>query len=117
MIQITEQHDEFVRLDARGKIRKEDYDALVPALEEQIDKAGKLRCLIHLDEVEGIEPGAVLEDLRFDLKHRKDFERCAVVGDSKVEALATKLAQPIYAGQIKYFQKDDAAAARTWVEA
>lgn len=70
---------------ASGRLTEEDYRELVPRLHEAIERHGKLRLLILLRDFEGWTPKALIEDLRFDLRHRKDFERAAIVGERRWE--------------------------------
>jgi len=106
------QEDGLAVLEVTEKIRREDYQRIVPELEKILDEKGRLRCLVHLHDINGIEPRALLEELKFDLAHRKHFERCAVVGDRPWERVATKLGQMWFAGDVRFF--DDLEKARHW---
>src|SRR5580704_16153587 len=68
-----------------GKLTKEAYQKFVPAVDAQIKQYGKLRILFIMQDFHGWTAGAMWEDLKFDLKHWKDIERLAIVGDKKWE--------------------------------
>ena len=100
-----------------GKITAEDYESLVPRLESEIEQHDEIRVLFDMREMEGVEPRAVWENLKFDLEHRADYERVAVVGDERWHDWATQLFKPIAEGAVRYFdvgQRDEAIA---WVQA
>ena len=77
----------YAELHVDGKLRAEDYDAMIPKLEQAIAEQGKLRCLVALDDFAGFTPSALADELKFDVRHHDDFERCAIVGDSKLEEI------------------------------
>ncbi|MCB9734235.1 MAG: STAS/SEC14 domain-containing protein [Deltaproteobacteria bacterium] len=103
----------YAELHVDGKLRAEDYDAMIPKLEQAIAEQGKLRCLVALDDFAGFTPSALADELKFDVRHHDDFERCAIVGDSKLEEIATKLTAPFFSGEVRFFE--DAAKARKWL--
>lgn len=98
---------------ASGRLTEEDYRRLVPRLHEAIDRHGGLRLLILLRDFEGWTPKALIEDLRFDLRHRKDFERVAIVGERRWEEIMTRIAAPLFSGSMRFFE--DEAEARGWL--
>lgn len=111
---ITMHHEDGLAvLEATEKIRQEDYQRIVPQLEKALEEKGKLRCLVHLHDIDGIELRALVEELKFDIAHRKHFERCAVVGDRPWEKAATKLGRIWFTGDVRYF--DNLDEARRWV--
>jgi hypothetical protein len=56
------------------------------------------------------------EDLKFDLKHWKDIERLAIVGDKKWEKGMAAFCKPFTKAQIRYFDAAQVAEAREWLE-
>ena len=66
-----------------GKLTKEAYEIFTPAVDEQIQEHGKLRILLEMHDFHGWTACAFVEDLKFDVKHWKDIERLAIVGESK----------------------------------
>jgi hypothetical protein len=108
--------DGVVALRVSGKLLHEDYEGLVPKLEEIIEKHGAIRCLIDMTELEGIELRAVWDELRFDLKHASDVSRCAVVGERAWERWATAAARPIFRGaDVRFFERADFDQAAVWI--
>lgn len=106
-------HANYTALDIAGKLRREDYEQLVPRLEQAIAANGPLRVLIKLDDFEGWTPSGLIDELRFDLRHRKDFECIAVLGTGNVQKIATRIAAPFFSGEVRFFE--DEGQARQWL--
>lgn len=112
MLTITHRGDALYEMTARGQLTRGDYERVVPELERGADH-GPLRLLIRLEDFHGWTPKALLDDLRFDVRHHDDFERVAVVGDSKLEEWGLRLSQPFFSGEMRYFT--DESDARRWM--
>ena len=99
-----------------GKLTREFYEQFVPEVERQIQQFGKLRILLELHEFHGWTAGALWEDIKFDLKHCKDIERLAIVGDKKWQKGMAAFCKPFTAATVKYFDHSKLEAARRWLE-
>jgi hypothetical protein len=99
-----------------GKLTKEAYQTFVPAVDAQIKQYGKLRILFVMQDFHGWTANAMWEDLKFDLKHWKDIERLAIVGDKKWEKGMAAFCKPFTKAQIRYFDAAQVAEAREWLE-
>jgi hypothetical protein len=99
-----------------GKLTKESYQEFVPAVDEQIKEHGKLRILFVMVDFHGWTAGAMWEDLKFDLKHWKDIERLAIVGDKKWEKGMAAFCKPFTKAHIRYFDILQLEEARQWLE-
>jgi len=98
-----------------GKLTKESYQKFVPAVDAQIKQYGKLRILFVMEDFHGWTAGAMWEDLKFDLKHWKDIERLAVVGDKKWEKGMASFCKPFTKATIRYFDAAELDEAREWL--
>ncbi|MCB0164054.1 MAG: STAS/SEC14 domain-containing protein [Anaerolineae bacterium] len=98
-------------------LTKKDYQKLIPLIEERIDKVDKLKLFIEFEEFDGIEPGALLEEFKFDAKHRHDFEKIAIVGHNRWQKWAAKLSEIFFDAEIKYFGDDEIQPAWRWLGA
>jgi SpoIIAA-like len=101
---------------AVGKLTKEFYQAFVPAVEKQIEEFGKLRVLFVMKDFHGWTAGALWEDVKFDLKHWKDIERLAIVGESEWEKGMAAFCKPFTMAKVKYFDHSQIDEARRWLE-
>jgi hypothetical protein len=99
-----------------GKLHKEDYVHFVPAFEEAVKKVGKLRILMEKD-FHGWDIGGLWEDIKFDMKHFKDIDRLAMIGEKKWEQWMAKFCKPFTSATIKYFTYAQSAEARAWITA
>ncbi len=107
--------DGFLEVHASGKLTKEFYQQFVPAVEEQIEASGQLRVLFVMKDFHGWTAGALWEDVKFDVKHWKDIERLAIVGESQWEKGMAAFCKPFTKAKIKYFDHEQIDEARTWV--
>jgi hypothetical protein len=99
-----------------GKLTKKDYAVFVPKFEEAVKENGKLRVLFQMVDFHGWEAGAMWADIKFDLKHFKDIERLAMVGDKKWEKGMSVFCKPFTTAKIKYFDVSKLEDARDWLE-
>jgi len=106
----------FVHVTATGKLSKESYHEFAPILDEQIKENGKLRLLFEMHDFHGWTMGGIWEDIKFDLKHWKDIEKLAIVGESKWEAGMVTFCKPFTAAKIKYFDHSVVDEAKAWIE-
>ena len=97
-----------------GKLLHADYQQFVPMLEKLIEEHGSIRCLIEMTDFHGIELRALWDEIKFDVRHARRIERCAVVGDRAWQSWMTKLSRPIFPNaQIRFFnvaERDEAWA-------
>ena len=117
MIEIQERIEDVLVLEVRGKIGIEDTRQVVPALEWAFREHGRVSLIVRLERFNGWTAGAFLQDLRFELRHRGDFGRVAIVGERRWERLVTRLGGWLLAGEVRFFPRTQEAAARSWVEA
>jgi hypothetical protein len=119
MIQMREDPSaQSLVLEIRGKLEHADYVRLVPQLETWLAEHGRLRCLVDMREFQGVEPRAIWDELKFDIRHADDIERCAVLGDRRWEAWMTRLSKALYrSAQIRYFHDVEPEAALAWLRA
>lgn len=99
-----------------GTLRREDYDDMTALLEKRIDEYGPVRILFEMaPEFDGWTPGALWEDVRFDLTQNQQMTRAAMVGDERWEEALTKLAQPFAHAEVRYFDLSEREEAWRWL--
>lgn len=103
---------------ASGYLTADDYEKIfLPALNEKIEKFGKVRAALHLDEqFVGWELGAMWEDAKFGLQHRNDFDRVAVIGGPAWMEWASKIGGYFIDGEIRTFEPGKLQSAIEWVQ-
>ena len=100
----------------QGKLTADDYDQFLPEIERVLEKHDKVRLLIELKGVKGITPKALWKDLKFDIRHFRDIERLAVVGEEKWDEVLTTLSKPFVGGEVKHFQPSELRSAWSWIK-
>lgn len=107
---------DLITIRASGTLTAKDYEYAIPELEHAMDLAkGPIRVMIRLEDFLGWEIDALWRELEFDLTHRGDFDRVAVVGESDLEAWGTILARPFAKADMRYFPTDRALEAEAWL--
>ena len=98
------------------KITVQDYDYLLPMLEDKIERHGKLKLYCEFDNVAGIERNVAIRDGKFFLNHRHNFKKIAVVGVRKWVKQMMQLGDYLYSGELKHFEKSHANEALKWLK-
>ena len=98
-----------------GKLTRQDYEQFVPAVERLMRERGKVRMLLRMHDFHGETMGAMWEDLKFGVKHFADFERLALVGDRKWEAVMAFFCKPFTRAAVRYFDEAKADEAVLWI--
>ena len=62
----------------------------------------------------GWDMGGLWRDLKFDAKHKDSFGRIAMVGDSSWEEWGTKLFDPLFRAEMRFFTPVERVAAESW---
>lgn len=118
MLQIDEENG-LVRIRAGGKLQGSDYVDFAPPFERiAARETGKVSMLIELaPDFAGWDLGGLWRDIEFDVRHRDSFGRVAVVGDSKWEEWGTKLFNPLFRAEMKFFPPSRRESAEGWARA
>jgi len=104
-----------IGFEATGRIAVEDYrDVVVPAL-QQAARAGDVRFLIIMRDLDGITGGAMWQDLKMGVEHLRSWKRIALVSDINWMTHATDLFGWMTPGETKTFPLDQQDQAIQWV--
>jgi hypothetical protein len=98
-----------------GTLTDDDYKQFVPELERLIAQHGSLRLLIEMSDFHGWSAGALWDDLKVLLKHGKEIERVAIVGEKSWQEWMARMAKPFLHSTIQFFDRAHASEARRWV--
>jgi hypothetical protein len=100
-----------------GKLTKVEYQHFASEFEKHLCEHGKLNVLVDMNSFDGLEAGAVWEEVKFDVKHFADIERLAAVGDKRWQHIATTFFKPFTKATIRYFDHDIVVdEARKWLD-
>ena len=100
-----------------GKLEAKDYEELTPFVEDLIDQHGRLNILLVLHDFHGWTAGALWEDVKFDAKHFRDIRKLAIVGETQWEKGMATFCKPFTTATVKYFPREEMAAAQQWIGA
>jgi hypothetical protein len=115
-IQLNEENNgKLLVIHVSGKLVKNDYTDFVPAFERFVKQHGMVRILFDMSDFHGWEASAAWEDFKFGVEHYADIERMAMVGENKWQEAMTVFVKPFTKAQVRYFDHDDAAEARKWL--
>jgi hypothetical protein len=119
MIKVMPELDGIVEIRAGGKLTRADYkDVLLPRLAALTLGGKKLRVLMLMDETfTGWDLDAAWDNTVMDFRHRKDFEKIAVVGAPRWEDWCVKLAGLLMKGELRAFPREQLPQARGWLKA
>lgn len=116
---ITVEHGrerEMIVIRASGTLSSDDYARSVPEIEHAIDLSqGPLRVKLRLEDFHGWEIGALWRELAFDVRHRGDFGRIAVIGETGLEAWGTTLSAPFARAETRFFPTGRENEADAWL--
>ena len=104
-----------------GRLTADDYQGLVPTLEEAVNK-GDIRIVEVIGpEYEGLEAGAVLADLKVGMEyvfgHFKEWKKVAVVTDISWISHAIHALAWMVPGECEIFGMDQLEEAKAWAAA
>jgi hypothetical protein len=108
-----------IGLRASGKLTREDYqEVLEPALKEGVE-AGELRLLFVMPDFDGLEAGAMIDDvetgLRAWVRDHKAWKRFAFVTDVEWLAKTMRAFAWLAPGEVRIFSLGELDVAREWV--
>lgn len=121
MIEVMPESDGAVLgLRATGTLTVRDYrDVLEPAVRTSLDRFATLKVLFLLDEdFRGWSLRAAWVNTVFDVRHRRDFGRIAIVGAPRWEQWCVNVAAAaVMTGTLRTFDRHRLDAAWQWVRA
>jgi anti-anti-sigma regulatory factor len=73
----------IVWLAVDGKITSEEYRHFLKGLESILEEHSPISFLVDIEDLEGVEIGAMVADFKFAISHLRHFKRIALIGDQK----------------------------------
>ena len=107
--------DGVIELIVDGAITREDYEKLVPVMEAEIARHGKLRVIETVRKLGPIDWSLWWQDLKWVVQHRDKLARAAVVTDHGWIGPITRAAGALFPGEMRVFPEKEAEVARAWV--
>lgn len=109
------QHGSLLEITVSGTLTAETYDLLGERIGTIIHEHAPIRLLFIMTDFHGWTVPGMWKDLVFDIKHRHDIDRVALVGDRAWQHGMAFLCRPLLSAQLRYFDIDRIEDARTWL--
>lgn len=108
--------DFFLSFKAIGKLTHKDYETITPMIESALEgvEQPKIKAIFDGTELEGWELRAAWDDFKIGLRHGKEFEKIAILGNKRWLELGAKIGSWFMSGEIRYFENRDEAL--EWLE-
>jgi hypothetical protein len=118
MFTILDQCQEaLTQVQACGSLSRADYGQFIAQLEESIRDRHSDSCWIELSGFQGVQPGALVDKLDFEVYHCRAIRRCAIVGDRAWSQCLPRVARAIFPeAEVRYFDVADHDRARRWLD-
>ncbi|WP_431470156.1 STAS/SEC14 domain-containing protein [Sphingosinithalassobacter sp. LHW66-3] len=116
MLEIEEENG-LIRIKAGGTLESSDYDRFVPLFERiAAIEQGTVPMVIELaPDFSGWDLGGIWRDLRFDVMHKDQFGRIAIIGTRDWHEWATKLSDVLFPpAEMRFFDPDAGGRAERW---
>lgn len=107
--------NEVVKIEVSKKLTMEDYEKYLPEFDRLFEKYDALRFYIVLEDFFGFELEALLEEIKFDYRHKNQFGKSAIVGDKKWEEWLANFSGLLVESRMKFFEKEQKQEAWNWV--
>src|SRR3972149_1885971 len=104
-----------VEIELSGRISVEEFNAVAERLEAFMGRHGRIRVLEIVKDFEGMDASAFWHDIKFSLRHLKDFSRVAIVANPDTHHLWSSLVAPFMAFEVEHFAPGEEEAARDWL--
>ena len=107
----------FIKMDIIGSLTHEDYEIITPMLENALQgvEEPKISLLIDATKFDGWSLQAAWDDLKLGLKHNKDFEKIAFIGNKSWQEYSIKISNWFSLGKMEYFENIEDAL--VWLSA
>lgn len=96
-------------------LTEDDLETLGAYLRNELERYTTTRALFELEDVDGWEPEEQWEDLAFDIRHVRDLDRVAIVGDDPWETWIEKVEFLFPHAQLQTYPPDEREEAITWL--
>lgn len=97
------------------KLTQEDYDKLIPILEQTLEEWSNLRWYFEMQDFRGWSMQAAFMDLGFDIRHATDLSKIAMVGEKHWQETLTNLMKPFTSADVRYFSLEEKEEAMEWI--
>ncbi len=112
---VIEEQDNILKVHVYGEFTLSDFREFEGAVTNELQAYDHVRVLFDLANMEGFSVDMALEELKFNKRHARDYERIAVVTDNEWHAWIGWLAGAFVDADVQQFEDMEAASA--WLDA
>jgi hypothetical protein len=99
-----------------GELTDNEFKKFVAEVETIVAGQGRIRLLMMVDYPQDLDLKAAWDDLVFWIKHTKDIDRLAIVGQKEWEKWLELLEKPFIHTEVKYYESTNVRDAWDWVK-
>ena len=115
MIDIMDKKDNTIIIKAEKNVKKEDYEKIIPVVDDMIKESDKINCILEVSDMESIEPEAFWIDLKYSLKNADKFEKVAIVGPQPYVKVLSELSSMFIPADVEMFERNQTLQATKWI--
>lgn len=102
-------------IELSGTLTEEDCDTFTSVLTDHFEQHTTTRALFVMKDVDGWEPEERWEELAFDIRHLRDLDKVAVVGNDLWETWLEKVEELFPMSTIQTYELEDRDEALEWL--
>lgn len=99
-----------------GKVTDPEFKSFAAEIEKTIAGEGKIKLLLVTEYPQEFTLKATWDNIVFWIKHIKDIERLAIVGQKEWEKWVELLEHPFISTEVRYYSKSRLKEAWTWLK-
>ncbi|MDV2884475.1 STAS/SEC14 domain-containing protein [Alkalihalophilus pseudofirmus] len=107
--------ENIIEYEVDDTLTDEENKEVLDELKTVINQYGKIKILVRLNEMAGVELSAIDDRLAFAKEHLSDIEKYAIVSDGNLTEYISKLADKMTQMDMRHFAKDEEKMARSWI--
>ena len=115
MLTIERRADGVLHVFADGQLTTEDFEGFVPRFDALAGDWPRPMLVELGASFSGWSLGGLWNDLKFDFHHRQQFGRIAVLGDKFWQKRVTEAWNPLFPGEMRYFEAAKRDEAEQWL--
>lgn len=110
------QKGNVVGLRIDGKITEDEFEKIASFCEDKLKEFPNFRLYAELESYGGVDPKAVLKDIKFGIKHWKEIDKEAIVTDQQWMQHVAQAADKLFPGiEVKAFPFEEDTWAKKWI--
>ncbi|EMR01526.1 SpoIIAA family protein [Cesiribacter andamanensis] len=116
MIRIEkEKTGNLIKTFVSDKLTQEDYDQLIPVLEETLENWKNVRWYFEMQDFKGWSMGGAFMDMSLGVRHTTDLSKLAMVGEKRWQESLSHLMKPFTTAEVRFYPLEEREKALEWI--